>query len=248
VILPPVAGGLSGSVVLPAASIGATVTLTLSASPPSGVPALQSDRRLVRTLGSTPTGIAYFTAQSSPTVSFGTSLGAMIATTTQVGGSEYLVLFDPSNATAGWNAIAGPGSPSSGIPAGGNVAAVTFQQGVTYDLALVSTQSALTVPTPTPSPSPTPAPVAVNVSALQLQGVGAAYAQTVTVTQSGYNGLFTLGGTSCNGIAAADTSTSLKDFTITPVAVGMCSYTFTGGGGVQTTLPVSVTSLTIGGQ
>lgn len=87
----------------------------------------------------------------------------------------------------------------------------------------------------------------VNISPLQLAGVGAQYAETIAVTQAGFNGTFTLSGTSCNGITTVDTTTSLQNFTVTPVAVGTCTYTITGAG-AQTTLPVSVTTLTVGGQ
>ncbi len=88
----------------------------------------------------------------------------------------------------------------------------------------------------------------MNVSSLQFLGAGGAYAKTVTVTQANYSGLFVLSGTSCNGIAAADTTMSLQNFTITPLAAGSCTYTVIGGGAAQRTLPVTVTTLTVIGQ
>ena len=103
-------------------------------------------------------------------------------------------------------------------------------------------------PTPTPLPTPTPGPVIVNIPALQFLAVGAAYAKTIAVTQANYSGQFVLSGDSCSGIAASDATTSQQNFTITPLAAGSCSYTLTGGGGVQTALPVTVTTLTLGGR
>ena len=88
----------------------------------------------------------------------------------------------------------------------------------------------------------------VSTPSLQFLGVGSAYAKTIVVTQANYSGQFALGGASCNGITATDVTTSLQNFTITPLAVGTCTYTLTGGGGAQTTLPVSVTTVTLVGQ
>ena len=104
------------------------------------------------------------------------------------------------------------------------------------------------VPTRTPSPTPTPATVIVNIPSLQFLAVGAPFAKTIAVTQANYTGQFVLSGHSCNGIAATDTTISQLNFTITPVAAGTCSYTLTGGGGAQTALPVTVTTLTLDGH
>ena len=111
-----------------------------------------------------------------------------------------------------------------------------------------STASPSPTPTRTPTPAPTgtaaPAPVLVNGPALQFAATGPAYAKTIAVVQANYDGQFSLSGTSCNGIAVADTTTSPQNFTITPLAAGSCTYTVTGGGGSQTTLPVAVTTTT----
>ena len=99
-------------------------------------------------------------------------------------------------------------------------------------------------PTPAPTATPAPAPVLVSGPALQFAATGPAYAKTIAVVQANYDGQFSLSGTSCNGIAVADTTTSPQNFTITPLAAGSCTYTVTGGGGSQTTLPVAVTTTT----
>ncbi len=110
------------------------------------------------------------------------------------------------------------------------------------------TPSPTPAPTATPAPTPTPAPVVVSAPSLRFVGTGSTFATTIVVTQANYSGNFALGGTSCNGITTADTASSLQNFTITPVAAGTCTYTVTGGGGAQTVLPVTVTTLTVGGQ
>ena len=222
---------------MPPASTAATLSMTLSANAPSPAPAVQSARRTPSSIGAAVTPVAYFTAQTSATVTFGSAPGATVTAPSVLAGSEYLVLFDPSNASAGWNAIAGPGTPPNGIVAGGNTPPLTLQQGVTYDLALVTSQGAVFVP----------APVTVAGSPLSFAGVGSAYAKTITASAPGYGDAFTLAGSSCNGIAVADTTTSTGTFTITPVAPGACTYTVIGRG-AQTDVPVTVTTLTIGGQ
>ncbi len=314
-VLPPAAGGVSGSVLLTAASTAATITLTLSATPPSSTPSLQSNRRLVETIGAPATGLAYFTAQSSTDVSFNSAFGANISVPGPVNGAEYLVMFDPGNAGAGWVLVSGPGTAANGIARGTGSVLLTMVKGATYDFALIATQSSLTLPlpsptpsappgtstptpaptsaptstpastpaptpdptptpaptapptpspmqtptptptawpnpTPTPRPTPTPAPgpVIVNVPSLQFLSTGATFATTITVTQANYSGQFVLSGTSCNGITSTDTTISPRNFTITPLASGVCSYTLTGGGGMQTTLAVTVTVITLGGS
>ena len=256
------------------ASTTATVALTLSATPPGGAPALQSDQRLARSIGASATGLAYLTAQSSADVSFNSTFGANISVPGPVSGTEYLVMFDPANPAAGWTLVSVPGTAGAGIARGlGNIV-MSFAKGATYDFALISTQAALTLPlpsptpsstpaatptptptpvptptpAPTPTPTPTPAPVIANLPSLQFLAVGAPFAKTIAVTQANYGGPFVLSGESCNGIAATDTTTSQLNFTITPLAAGTCSYTLTGGGGAQTVLPVTVTTLTLDGH
>ena len=284
VVLPPAAGGVSGSITLTAASAATTVALTLSATPPSGAPALQSDGRLTRTIGASAIGLAYVTARSSADVSFNSTFGANIAVPGPVNGAEYLVMYDPGDPRAGWTLVSVPGTAAAGIAVGFGNVVMSFAKDATYVFALIATQSSLTLPlpsptpsatpaatasptptatpspptqtfnpvpqptaTPVPTPTPTPAPVVVNVPSLRFLGAGSAFVTTISVTQANYNGMFVLSGTSCNGIASADTTSSAQNFTITPVAAGTCSYTLTGGGGAQTSLPVTVTTVTVGG-
>lgn len=286
ILLPPAAGGVSGSVLLGPASTTATIALTLSAIPPNGAPSLQSDHRVPRVIGGSATSLAYLTAQSSADVTFNSTFGANISAPGPVIGTEYLVLYDPANAGAGWTVVSAPGTATAGIARGLGTSVMSFMKGTTYYFALISTQATLTLqspspsptatpsPSPTPSPAPTPtptpaptatplpdptpaptptptptatpvtAPVVVNGPSLQFVAIGPAYAKTITITQANYGGEFVLSGMSCNGIAAADTTMSQNNFTVTPLAAGTCSYTVAGAGGSQTTLPVTVTTTT----
>jgi hypothetical protein len=96
--------------------------------------------------------------------------------------------------------------------------------------------------------SVTPPPlgdVVVTPDTLSFTSVGPDNAQTANVTQSHYDGAFTETDT-CSGIAviAAGKSTGgSTDYTVTAVAKGNCSATFTGGGGKSSPLAVSVAPL-----
>ncbi|HEY6235425.1 MAG TPA: hypothetical protein VIW69_10020 [Candidatus Elarobacter sp.] len=160
IMLPPAAGGISGSMLLTAASTTATIALTLSATPPNGAPSLQSDRRVVRTIGGSAISLAYLTAQSSADVTFNSTFGANIVVPGPVNGPEYLVLYDPANPSTGWTVVGGPGNAAVGIAGGLGRLVVSFTKGATYYFALISTQSTLTLQSPTPSPSPSSSPTA----------------------------------------------------------------------------------------
>ena len=324
VSLPPAAGGVSGTVVLTAASTTATVAVTLSATPPAGAPSLQSNRRLTQAIGAPATGLAYLTAQASADVSFNSTFGANITVPGPVTGAEYLVMYDPANAArrldprqhprhgerrdrarirqhrarvregrdvrsradldadhahaalAVTHAVDDPvadRSPVGDSDAHGHAVTVTgaYKRVAVTDAVLGTNINADTGTHVHADANADDARHANAVTNADLprrrllrcrrralwwrtsrpcssSAVGTTFEQTITVTQANYNGLFALGGTSCNGITAADTTVSLQNFTITPLAAGTCSYTLSGGGGVQATLPVTVTTLTIGGH
>ena len=136
---PSIAGSISGTVTLPPATATATVSMTFSNAARTGLPAVQ--------VGAPVTVLAYMTATSSATTHFATSIGVSVAIpgVTIVSGNQYLLLSDPTNPAAGWIAISGAGSPSTGPLEGENKGALTLQQGVPYDLVLVTTQGTLTV-------------------------------------------------------------------------------------------------------
>lgn len=140
-------GSLSGTIIFPPATVTASIIVTLSNFAMTGFPAVQDDARLVRSLGVSVSVLGYITATSNATTHFGSSIGAFVSMpgVTVVSGNRYLLFYDPANPAAGWNAISGAGSPSTGVIEGENKGAITLQQGVTYDLALVATQGTLPV-------------------------------------------------------------------------------------------------------
>lgn len=105
----------------------------------------------------------------------------------------------------------------------------------------------------TPTPTPTSRSVTLSINSISFAGTGAANSQTVTASQSNYGGQFAATTpaagqpNSCSGIATISPATNSSSFTITPVAVGHCTFTITGGNGQTTTLTVDVTTTAVGG-
>lgn len=102
-------------------------------------------------------------------------------------------------------------------------------------------------PTPTPSPTPTPIPAPAVVPTplgLSFVATGSAAAQNLGVSQTGFAGNFNEIDT-CSGIvtaSAVSTAGPSANYTITPLAVGSCSITITGGSGSSMMIPVTVTT------
>lgn len=87
-----------------------------------------------------------------------------------------------------------------------------------------------------------------NPSSFSFLGTGASYEQPLTVTQSGYAGTY---GESddCSGIATISESSNgggTAVYDVTPVAVGSCQITITGGNGKQAFVGVTVTTTSFG--
>lgn len=144
---PSIGSTISGTITLPPATATAIVSMSISNSARTGLPAVQSLGRRARTLGVPVSVLAYLTATSSATTHFATSIGMIVSIpgVALVAGNQYVLLSDPTNPAAGWIAISGPGSPSTGPLEGENKGAITLQQGVQYDLVLVTTQGTLSV-------------------------------------------------------------------------------------------------------
>jgi hypothetical protein len=175
--LGPVTGGYSSAITVPAGSTSAVLTLTLAATQPAGTPAVQTIKHRPQTIGSTGIAtVAFVTIASSATVTFGTT---PTFTFTVPGGAailgqvSYLALYDPSaTPQPGWTTFAGPGTVSGNTitftGSGGNQ---QLKSGVTYDIVLFTTTSALPTPSPNPTataaPTPTPVPTATPVPSAQ---------------------------------------------------------------------------------
>jgi hypothetical protein len=100
-----------------------------------------------------------------------------------------------------------------------------------------------TSPLPVSVMAPSPGDVVVTPDSLTFTALGPSAAQNVTVSQSHYDGAFTETNT-CAGIAtiAASTTTGggTAAYSVTAVAQGTCSATFTGGAGKSAPLTISV--------
>ena len=185
-----IASGASGSVTVPATTTGSgSATITVESSLPTGAPVPQSTNlRRPETLGATVTPLLYAVVTPSSAVTFGsTPAFTFTFPTGTLQGDIYVAFFDPTNAAAGWNAVAGP------IAATGNTVSLTSQPivppialnaNVSYIFAIVENGT----PLPTgPSGSGTP------LSGPDLGGRGGwgppAVAQALQFpVQNGYNG------------------------------------------------------------
>ena len=80
--------------------------------------------------------------------------------------------------------------------------------------------------------------------ALSFVAIGNAAAQNLGVSQTGFVGNFNEMDT-CSGIVTASTVSTAgpsTNYTVTPLAVGSCSITITGGSGLSVMIPVTVTT------
>ena len=107
------AGGLSGSVAVPATTSGSgTATVALSATPPSGVAVVSSTNRLPASsgIGGTLTPLAYVSVTATASLTFPTYPSFTFIFPTSMtfasGTSIYLALYSAS--TASWTTLAGP--------------------------------------------------------------------------------------------------------------------------------------------
>ena len=89
---------------------------------------------------------------------------------------------------------------------------------------------------------PLPGDVVVTPDSLTFTAVGPDASQAVKVTQSHYDGSFTEKD-NCAGIAVVTSVGSPGDYTVTALAKGSCSATFSGGGGKSSPLAVTVAPL-----
>ena len=101
--------------------------------------------------------------------------------------------------------------------------------------------------TPTASPTPTAPPPGVlsaNPTTLSFYTTGASAAQTVLVQQTNFSGTLSETDT-CSGIVTVSPTSSASPYsaTVTPVAAGTCTITFSDG---TQTAPVAVTVTTAG--
>jgi hypothetical protein len=90
-------------------------------------------------------------------------------------------------------------------------------------------------------------PVVLNPTSLSFLTTGATAAQTFTASQAGYSSSFTVNYGTCLGGSTNPVSVAPLQgttFTVTPTTYGSCNLTVTGGNGISTQLPVTVTVTT----
>ena len=168
--LPPVFGTFSAGVQFPAPATSAagTVNGVLDANLPSSAVPVQSTARRAKAIGGTFSVTDYVqlvfqnstTFASTPLWTLGLSAGTVAP---PAGQAYYLAIYDPTNPSAGYTTLAGPGIVgASSVTFASTANAQTFAAGVTYTFALITTAQALATPAPTPNAtaSPSPAPTA----------------------------------------------------------------------------------------
>ncbi len=157
---PEIASGASGTVTVPATTSGSgNTTVTVESSLPVGAPVPQSTNvRRPKSLGATVTPLLYAVVTPSSALTFGSTPAftyTFPAGTLQ--GDVYVAFFDPSNAAAGWNAVAGPIAASGNtisLPSQSIAPPIVLAANVSYIFAIVENGTPL--PTPQPSTPPTP--------------------------------------------------------------------------------------------
>ena len=98
-------GGISAAVTVPATNSGSgTLTGTLTATPPTGVPVVSSTIRAPRSIGGTLTPIAYVSVSSPVALVFSLTPGVSITVPSGTSGYGYLGYY---SASTGWTAVAG---------------------------------------------------------------------------------------------------------------------------------------------
>lgn len=124
-------------------------------------------------------------------------------------------------------ACGGPGGPFLGLPTP----------------APTAMPSAGATSTPSPPPPPGVGFVQLSTSTLAFVLTGAAGAASVQIAQSGYAGAFTVGQSSCAGIASVAISNATA--LVTPIGAGTCSVQIVGLNS-SAALSISVTTTTLG--
>jgi len=137
-----ISSGVSGSIVLPAASGTSTASLVFESSLGSGVPAPASfGRRTAQSIGgSNLTLLAAIAMTVSAPVTVTSSPGFSFTVPNAIAGDAYVAYYDANNSSAGWNVLVGPGTASGltiTFPSQSITPPITFVPNDTYIFALV---------------------------------------------------------------------------------------------------------------
>ncbi|HVA28993.1 MAG TPA: hypothetical protein VNF68_12490, partial [Candidatus Baltobacteraceae bacterium] len=147
----------SAGVTIPAVSAAGTVSATLTAAAPSGVPAPKAIKRPADLGGVANTPLAYIALTFAQNETFDRSPGVSVTfATAPAAGNAYLVVYSP---TDGWNVLSGPVTISGAtiaFPSAALAAPITLTANTPYVFAIVSTGSSV-IPTPLPTINPSAA-------------------------------------------------------------------------------------------
>jgi hypothetical protein len=219
--------GGSGTASFPASTSGtASAQLTISATPPSGVPALTSSlARRAQSAGST--GILYASLTFGAAVTLPSLPAFTFANQTIAASTQYFLGFYDPKVGSYTSPAEGPAAVSGSTiaftaPAG----TYSFAAGTTYVFALYGQ---------------TLSPIVANSTALSFSALGASGAQTFTASEAGYTGAFSA--TSANpAVATVAASSPAGTFTVTPVGGGTTTIAITDTNLQTITVSVSVTA------
>ncbi|HEY0381915.1 MAG TPA: hypothetical protein VGC72_06925 [Candidatus Elarobacter sp.] len=269
----PPAAGLSGSLTLPATTLPAndTLTITTTTTIPSGVAPLAAGRN-VRATSSGLEVLYYQGLQFTQVTTFPAYPAFVISLPPGYDPSQgvFGIAFYDGN---GWTYPLG----SAGVPNGQTLSfsaasgPVTYQANRSYYFALyysptppspTPTPTATPVPTATPTPTstpvptatpvptpvPTPGPLTASPNALSFLGTGASLAQTVTVSSTFYTGSFSASAcTNAQSTTVATVGPVAGDgtFSVTPQAVGACTIDVSDAANRHTSVSVTVATSSI---
>lgn len=142
-----ITGGIGGNITMPATTGGsATLTATLSATPPNGVPTVSDALRRPASIGGTLTPVAYISVSTSASVSFAFTPGVSASPFGSVPAYGYLAAYDPTN---GWVAAAGASTlVNAHFTFAPLNAAYTITTGTPYVFAIFASPSLVAVTPP----------------------------------------------------------------------------------------------------
>lgn len=150
----------SASMTLPAPNVASAATVGLTATLPTGLTQPQARLKAPATINrANLTVLGYFTLSVNPGITVSsTPAFTLVYPSLTAGAQAYVALYDPTNASAGWNLIMGPVATTGStltFPAQMFPQAVSLAANTTYTFAVLTSASLIT---PTPSPTPTTAP------------------------------------------------------------------------------------------
>ncbi|HET9029391.1 MAG TPA: hypothetical protein VFN49_04375 [Candidatus Aquilonibacter sp.] len=223
----PAAGGISGSVSLPASTAAnVAITATTSFAPPSGITAL-ARRPMVNAVPTNAIPLFYETFTSPSAITFNGIPGFSIdlPATTNVNGAFYVGIFDTS--ANAWVQALGPatvsGTTITFAPQTGTPITLTANTAYTFGFYFVPNVQPTSSPTASPSSAPTASPTSLPTSSPTASPSPTNSALQVCVEAPGGSGGVQCGGA---GSTLALNGTGSQNTGLVYVTGGTAPYTF----------------------